>query len=556
MNSPASTSSAVARPSQPAGPSLTHTASSSRCPVTDQTSASEDPTPYTSHRLSDFGWLFAVGLIAVALCLPFILYVWWLGDEGVTLHGAERMLRGDRIYLDFFEFLPPGCFAITATWFKVTGVSLVSARALAIVTAAAIACFTYLASRQASKHAPSSAFIAVGWVVLTQGNWTVVFHQWFTTLFVIIAAWATLVGIERSQRWPRWSLTAGIVAGAAAMVTPSRGALAMLAAATPFANVHRYWRELIVYLLGATLVPIFTVAYLVWQGALTEAFEDVILFPVKHYISIQPVPFGFETIFPVKWLFPLTALLAILTCARLWPTSLSDRVLQTCAAFALAGFIGCYPRPDSAHLLYAVASVCPLLAYCMRQLTTHWQPRYRYAVAAVAIAFLFPAVHLYEQWVRIALHGKIVRMPRGWVMLAPRLDPLSTGELGARIGATPSGDAYFFYPYDAMLPFLTARRHVSRYDIFQPGYTPPSQYQEACVSAMQSAAWVVIDRTWTDPKLLTAIFPAMHDAQPPETIKFEKALETGFELVALAGKFELRRRVRAVDESVCASITS
>jgi O-acetyl-ADP-ribose deacetylase (regulator of RNase III) len=58
-------------------------------------------------------------------------------------------------------------------------------------------------------------------------------------------------------------------------------------------------------------------------------------------------------------------------------------------------------------------------------------------------------------------------------------------ELLAAIAATPPGDAYFFYPYDAMLPFLSGREQVSKYDLFQPVYTAPAQYQEACRSAMR-----------------------------------------------------------------------
>jgi hypothetical protein len=105
-----------------------------------------------------------------------------------------------------------------------------------------------------------------------------------------------------------------------------------------------------------------------------------------------------------------------------------------------------------------------------------------------------------------------------------------------------------------MLPFLTARRHVSKYDVFIPGYTLPSQYKEACVSAMGSASWVVIDREWTDPKFLTRVFPGMRDPEPRETRRFEQALEKGFEFVARQGAFEMRRRVPAVDKSVCAGI--
>ena len=133
-----------------------------------------------------------MGLIAAVLCLPFIRLV-AIGDEGVLLNGAERMLRGSRLYADFFEFLPPGGFLLTEAWFSIAGISIGSARSLAILTIVGIACFTYLACWQASKNAPLSALLATGWVVMSQGVWTQVSHHWFTTLFSMVAAWAALV---------------------------------------------------------------------------------------------------------------------------------------------------------------------------------------------------------------------------------------------------------------------------------------------------------------------------------------------------------------------------
>ena len=41
-------------------------------------------------------WLPLVGLIAAVLCMPFFRTVYGMGDEGVLLNGAERMLRGSR----------------------------------------------------------------------------------------------------------------------------------------------------------------------------------------------------------------------------------------------------------------------------------------------------------------------------------------------------------------------------------------------------------------------------------------------------------------------------
>ena len=73
-----------------------------------------------------------------------------------------------------------------------------------------------------------------------------------------------------------------------------------------------------------------------------------------------------------------------------------------------------------------------------------------------------------------------------------------------------------------------------------PGYTLPSQYQDACLSVMRNASWVVIDRRATGPNTLKQWFPAMRDADPQEKKRFEQALDGAFELVAQEGVFELR----------------
>jgi hypothetical protein len=143
---------------------------------------------------------------------------------------------------------------------------------------------------------------------------------------------------------------------------------------------------------------------------------------------------------------------------------------------------------------------------------------------------------------------EVVDTPRGRVAFFDD----GTGKLIARISATPHGDRYFFYPRLAMLPFLTGREQASKYDVFD--YTSPSQYQEACISAVRHAAWLVIDRNWLDPEFLRGHYPAIPRAEPPEVMRLEQALQNGFELVAREGALELRRRVKTMDEAVCASI--
>jgi hypothetical protein len=511
------------------------------------------PLP-ASARVTSRWWLLLAGTVAALLCAPFTRTIYSMGDEGMLLHGAERMLRGSSIYADFFEFAPPGGFVLTAAWLSIFGISVWAARSLAILTIVGIACFTYLACRQASKNALLSILLTTAWLVMSQGAWTQVSHHYFTTLFSMVAAWAAFSNIEDAQHRLQWPLIAGTAAGAAAMVFPTGGALVVLAALTAFMNPRQHRVELMAYCLGVAIVPAGLLVYMVWHHALTPAFNDFILFPATQYAPIAIIPFGTfadAQNFPLLYLFPLSALLALLVCARDWRTFVRDRALRSCAAFAIAGFLGCFPRPDIAHITFVAPLACPLVACCMTRLSQRWRPAFRYAATGVLIGLCSPTALSFWSIVREAQRAQIVSAPRGDLML---FNQPGAPEILARLAALPSGDAYFFYPYIPMLPFLSAREHISAYDMFLPGFTLPSQYRDACLSVLRHASWAIINRKQTDPRYLKHVYPAMPDALPRETREFERVLDSTFELVAQEGTFELRRRREGISDHVCAGI--
>ena len=103
--------------------------------------------------------------------------------------------------------------------------------------------------------------------------------------------------------------------------------------------------------------------------------------------------------------------------------------------------------------------------------------------------------------------------------------------------------AFFFYPYDALLPYLTGRRHAAAIDVMVPGYTTAEQFRDTCVRVTAEAQWVVIDRQWSDPVFLQSLFPAMRYPSPPEKSEFEAVLRANFdEIVYESERFELRGR--------------
>ena len=518
---------------------------------------SDGAAPDAPGRWSSIWWLALVGLASVLLCAPFFRVFYFPGDEGPLLREAELLLRGQRLYVDFFQFLPPGAIVVTAAWFSVAGVSFGAARSLAIITIIGIVCFTYLSCRQASRNAALSALLVVCWLTLSLSPWMQISHHWFATLVSLVAAWAAFVSLDEPERRLRWPLISGAAAGAAAMFVPHAGALIMLAALTAFLNLRRNRGQFVAYLFGCALAPAAVLAYLLEQHTLVAAFDDVILYTAANYASVNKVPFGFGASrinVPLKYVFGIGALLTLIVCAFDWPAWFSDRRLRLCVALALAGFLGCFPRADIWHISFAAPLALPLLAFCMTRLTQSWRPAYRYAAAALLIALCLPSFRIVQGRARQLLATEIVSTPRGSVrQLITFTAQRGLPELIAAIAATPFRGAYFFYPYDAMLPFLTGRKHVSKYDILAPEYTTPAQYEEACRAVIRDASWVVVDRYWTYNSWKNG-FPSMSDAKPQETTRFEQALDSAFELITNTGTFELRRSRQGVSDSVCDGI--
>lgn len=503
-------------------------------------------------------WLVLVGVLTALLCAPFFRAIYWTGDEGVLLSAAQRLMSGQRLYADFFQMLPPGGYLLTEGWLRLFGVTLWSARMFAVVTLVGITCFTFLACWQVSRNSLLSAFITMAWMIATQPwlSFIAVNYHSLATLFSVIAAWATLYSIDQpQQRQSLWPLIAGIAAGMATMIMQTGGAAAMLAGIVAYLNVRRFRSAFIIYIIGSLSIPLCALIYIFATQAAAAAFDNIILFALYHYTSIQSVPYGMWSIYttrPLVLAFPIAAVMLGIIGIRDGRKCLHDRTLCVSAAFAFAGFITTLHRPDIFHIAMVVPLACPLLAYGVIKIAPALRPAYRIIIACAVILLGIPSVLSYGNQMRTAIMTPASPTPAGD---AKFLAQPGTAEVLAHIAATPAQDTYFFYPYMPMMPFLADRVQRSKIDIFTPQFTQPYQYQEACVAVMQQATWVVIDRHWTDTEWLKIVFPAMQDASPPETRRFEAALDAGFELVKQEATFEIRRRRDDADTALCDGIT-
>jgi len=495
-------------------------------------------------------------LATAALCAPFFRYVFWLGDEGVVLHGAERLLRGEAVYRDFFEFLPPGSFLLVAGWMQLVGPELVSVRLLAVCVIVAIAALTYACARLISGNRPLAALLAVAWAAFSQGGWTVVSHHWFATAASMAAAMALLSALGRRPHAARF-FAAGLSAGAAAMIVSTRGALLCLAVVGIVLTL-RERRPVLATLAGMAIVPAATLVYLGATGAMRAAVIDVVLFPARHYSDIQIVAFGASTAphqMPAAVFFPATFVLAGTTAVFAGGALWRDARFRASLAFASVGLVGAFPRPDVTHINFTLPLACPLFALVATLGLRRLGRGLRIALGAslLAVCALAMGYRLLGEALPM-LTGPLRQVPtsRGSFVGPPSPWIDAVGALVPHIERAPRDAAYFFYPYSPMLPYLTGRRHIGPLDVMVPGYTTAAQYHEVCVRVVREAQWIVLDRSWSHPDVLRAIFPSMRDPDPPAKRLLEASLDRGFDRVVHAWRgMELRGRGATPPEALC-----
>jgi len=492
-------------------------------------------------------WFWAVVVFSVAYFLPVFRLLGSLSDEGVIVHGAIRILDGQVPYRDFFEFLGPGSFFALAAWLKVFGATFDAVRLLLIATLALIAALTYVAARMVSGERVVAAALTAAWLIRAPHDTN---HHWFTTAASMACAVALLGGAPA----PRVAgFAAGLFAGVAALTTQTRGA--WLAAAVVVVLLSRPDRRRTVpmALAGMSIVPAVATVYFSVVGGLGAALADAVLFPLRQYTRIQVVGFGaFASAADagIVAAFPVTFVLAVIAKAL---RGVSTPRLLAPLALASVGFIGSYPRPDATHLAFTVPLAIPLLALSMAALGEALRGYARVAVAAGLLGIW--VWHMADSVTfRIAVARAplpVVATARGVVRAAPGVRTRDLAWLvdGIQRHTAPT-DAFLFYPYMPMLPFLTQRHHAAHLDVVIPGYTTPRQFGELCAEAVR-AEWVVIDRLWLDDGNLRAMYPAMRDPAPPERRAFETMLTEGFERVAHSPSFEVRRRTPRATPALC-----
>src|SRR2546426_5215005 len=146
------------------------------------------PTPshLPEQTAIDLGLALAIFLLAVGYLWLFRRYTTMEPDEGIILQGAQRILRGEVLYRDFFSFFTPGSYHLLAFLFKLFGSSILVARTALVFFGAAYSVTTYLLARRVCSRA-SAALVASLVPVTTLPFLFLALHNWDSTLWACLA---------------------------------------------------------------------------------------------------------------------------------------------------------------------------------------------------------------------------------------------------------------------------------------------------------------------------------------------------------------------------------
>ena len=225
-------------------------------------------------------------------------------DQAFYLHDAMRMLSGQMIYRDFFQFTPPGTELVYLSLFKVFGVRAWIPNAVLLALGLSLVWLTIFISHKImsglTAYLPAILFLVFSFHPAMDGS-----HHSFSML-AVIGAMALLIE-DRSVSRLAW---AGVLCAIASFFTPQRGFGEVVAI-----GVFLWWEERrrprggrwllkseaalgATFLAGTALLNL----YFIWKAGLRLYVWSTIEFPLKYYPAESELNSFHLSMFRPEWM--------------------------------------------------------------------------------------------------------------------------------------------------------------------------------------------------------------------------------------------------------------
>lgn len=229
----------------------------------------------------------AVGFTQFRRGTPLFLYT--PGDVGVWIDAAMRIVQGEVLYRDFFDFLLPGVMYWNALLFRVFGMTPTALSIGVVLVGAALAWVLYLNARRTLHGAWAMlvpfAFVALVYITYSPGN-----HKWLG----LLGGMTGTLFLTMRDGGRRWIVFSGIAHAVAVLCSQDLGAAFVIASVIVLLFDARRWSSLGLYAATVFAVGLAGMSWFFIVAGFDTVIDSVVVFPLTQYSTINTFGTNFE----------------------------------------------------------------------------------------------------------------------------------------------------------------------------------------------------------------------------------------------------------------------
>ncbi len=306
--------------------------------------------------------------------------LWMHRDEATVLADSARLIWGELIYRDFFEFPGPVPFFLNAAVFKVFGVSVLVARWFFLINVSVTG--TLLAFTVRSHLGPLAGLaVCLFHSAALVGFWLCNYPHWFSEMFLVAAL--SLYSADESAKLRR--LGSGVCSGLALWSIQSVGIptaiTLLLLSLTPGLAQRRPGLALRMsghFFAGLAVASSLVLLPFLLGGGLSDIFYDMFVWPFTNYGEGQTDNTGYASDYSHSVrahaqlsAAPRYAALATISVNVVLPFVLAATALPHLVNLWLSVLRRFEPAPSSIVAVSALAALTPLLFGATRSDQVH-----------------------------------------------------------------------------------------------------------------------------------------------------------------------------------------
>jgi hypothetical protein len=425
------------------------------------------------------------------------------GSNGIFFDQAARVLDGQVMYRDFFEFVGPGVVYLHALVILAAGPTIGALTAAMVLQGALLALLVHaLAARVCGpgwRLLPPAAFVVLVYAPYVLGD-----HKWPA----LLCALAGLVVLSRPPLTPPLMAAGGFLLGASAVFTQDLGAGAVAGVLAYSVLVRRAPRRSVLALAAGCAAPTaLAFAYFTWKAGARTVVYDWLLYPLERYPELNR---SYLDLVPSLRTLPRELAQALLAVggvgaglvsllearrARAEGSPADTAGLVSAAGLGMAaamGHRGLYPL----GLAVQTCVLLPIAARALQRARAHRSGTVRVLAAAAGIviaAALLQGSAGFVVW-RQLLQPMTLERHRAGAVWAPGPMP----ELSWIEAHTSPGEATFLMPAKGGHYFLSRTRNVTSFPYLIEGQNTVEQGRRALaeIEAARPRVGVWDQRPW------------------------------------------------------------